>query len=325
MLDVLPPEQRAANTAASRYLATLTSAHSRRAMTSSLQIVARLVCRFPALKDLRGRPKHVDLAAVPWAGVTPELALSARAALAARYRPASANRHLAALRGVLSEAGALNEELRKATKRISGSNLPDARTLSLNDLGALLGACERDTRPVKRRAVERAQRPAGLRDAAVLALIFSGLRRAEVCSLDLDAYQAGARIVRVEKAKGLKVRDVPLHEGACCALDAWIAMRGREPGPLVQALNKGGKPTGRLSANAVYRICQDRAAEAGVEKFAPHDARRYAAGAVLDVGAELSLTALYLGHSDVRTTARYDRRGLTRLRRAVEATSWPGA
>lgn len=324
MLDVLPLEQRATNSAVDRYLATLTSANSRRAMTSSLQIVARLVCRFPALKDLKGRPKAVQLPAVPWSRVTPELALNARSALAAKYRPASSNRHLAALRGVLAEAGVLNEALRKATKRIAGTNLPSDRALSLNDLGALLGACAQDTRPVKRRATERTQRPAGARDAAVLALIFSGLRRAEVCALDVEAYQPGARVLRVV-GKGERVRDVPLHEGACRALDAWLAVRGREAGPLVQSLNKGGRITGRLSTNAVYRICQERAGEAGVQRFAPHDARRYAAGAVLDVGAELSLTASYLGHADVRTTARYDRRGFTRLRRAVEATAWPGA
>jgi integrase len=278
----------------------------------------------PSLRLIRtGKPTPVDLSAVPWSQITPELALAARAALGAKYRPASANRHLAALRGVLSEAGVLNEALRRATKRINGSNLPSARALSLNDLGALLSACERDTRPVKRRATERVQRPAGARDAAVLALIFSGLRRAEVCALNVDAYQPGARMLRVV-GKGEKARDVPLHEGACLALDGWLAMRGREAGPLMQSLNKGGRATGRLSENAVYKICQERAGEAGVERFAPHDARRYAAGAVLDVGAELSLTALYLGHADIRTTARYDRRGLTRLRRAVEATAWPG-
>lgn len=316
MLDVLPVEQRAANTAADRYLTSLTSDNSRRAMRQSLGIVARLVCRMPSIGK-------VVLSAVPWAAVTPELALKARAALAAKYRPASTNRHLAALRGVLAEAGALTEALRKATKRVNGTNLPSARALSLNDLGALLTACDRDTRPVKRRAKEREQRPAGARDAAVLALIFSGLRRAEVCALDVEAYQAGARVLRVV-GKGSKVRDVPLHEGACRALDAWLTVRGREAGPLVQGLNKGGRVVGRLSTNAVYRICQERAAEAGVLRFAPHDARRYAAGAVLDVGAELSLTAAYLGHADVRTTARYDRRGFTRLRHAVEATAWPG-
>ena len=54
------------------------------------------------LAELAGAPR--DALAYPWHRLRPEHTSALRAALAERFAPATANRHLAALRGVLREA-----------------------------------------------------------------------------------------------------------------------------------------------------------------------------------------------------------------------------
>jgi integrase len=54
-----------------------------------------------------------------------------------------------------------------------------------------------------------------------------------------------------------------------------------------------------------------------------HDFRRTVAGELLNVGEDISTVAQILGHADVRTTARYDRRPAEARRKAARKISVP--
>jgi hypothetical protein len=90
------------------YLARLTSPESRRAMAGSLEFLAeRLVDRGPATAEERRRRRQEQrlLAShIPWHRLRHAHTQALRSWLAEHCSPAAANRHLAALRGVLREA-----------------------------------------------------------------------------------------------------------------------------------------------------------------------------------------------------------------------------
>jgi hypothetical protein len=94
------------------YLARLTSPESRRAMAGSLEFLAeRLVDRGPATAEERRRRRQEQrlLAShIPWHRLRYAHTQALRSWLAEHCSPAAANRHLAALRGVLREAWRLS-------------------------------------------------------------------------------------------------------------------------------------------------------------------------------------------------------------------------
>jgi integrase len=136
-----------------------------------------------------------------------------------------------------------------------------------------------------------------------------GLRREEVTTLNVADYdgESGKLIVRGKRSK---VRTAYLVEGAMAALKDWLAVRGDQPGPLFLAVNKGGhlKHGRRLTPQAIYSLLARRAEHAEVESFTPHDLRRTFVSDLLDAGVDIVTVARMAGHSNVQTTARYDRR-----------------
>jgi site-specific recombinase XerD len=141
---------------------------------------------------------------------------------------------------------------------------------------------------------------AGLRDRALLELLYaSGLRVAECCSLDRDDVDRQQGTVRV-MGKGGKERVVPAGDAALQAVDAWLAVRGEERGPLFT--NSRG---GRLTTRSVHRIVKSRARAAGIDRrVTPHTLRHSFATHMLGEGADLRLIQELLGHSRLSTTQR---------------------
>lgn len=255
----------------------------------------------------------------PWGALRYQHTTAIRAALAARYAPATANKMLAALRRVLKEAWRLgqlpSEERDRACDlaSISGAALPAGRALSAGEFSALLAACAAD------------RRPAGVRDAALIAVLYSTLaRRSELVAFTLDDYDAREGTLRVAHGKGRKARLTYLAPGAHDALKVWLDVRGTAPGPLFLPLTKSGLATPRhLRPQTVAEVLTRRADQARVADCSPHDLRRTGIGDLLDAGADIATVQRLAGHADPATTARYDRRGERAKRRAAHLLHVP--
>ena len=274
---------------------------SRRTMAHALTVVAGLFGR------------TVD--EVHWESLRYQHTQAVRARLASALAPATVNKTLAALRGVLREAWRLGlmdaEDYHRAVDLpvLPGERLPRGRALARRELQRLFEACARD---------ESAN---GRRDAAVIAVMYGGgLRRSEVVALDLADYDPDACQLRVRDGKGRKDRIVYATSGVKLALAAWLAVRGDEKGPLFWPADGRSRPlvTRRMSDPAVRLLLQRRAKQARVRAFTPHDLRRSFISDLLDAGADMATVQRLAGHANVQTTSRYDRRGEEAKRRASE-------
>jgi len=275
------------------YLASL-SEGSRRAIFHALATIAELLTG--------GERNAFEL---DWSALRYQHSAAVRAQLITRYRPATVNKMLSALRQVLRHAWKLGlmsaEDFHRArdVANVPGEALPAGRDLGPGEIAALIAVCEDDPTP------------AGARDAAIVALMYAtGLRRASVVKLNLTDYDAATGALRVREAK--RHKEYLTHvaqDGAQRAVADWLVVRGDLPGALFWPINKGGRMLPRrMSAQAIYNLLEKRAREAGVTHFSPHDLRRTLAGDLLDAGADIVTVQKLLGHSSVETTARYDRR-----------------
>jgi len=262
--------------------------------------------------------RKCDALSFPWHMLRYQHTQAIRAALAGEYKPATANKILAALRGVLKECWRLEyvpaEDYHRAIdfRRVRGETLPRGRALTQGELRAIFSACALD------------DSPAGARDAALLGVLYgAGLRRSEIVELDLDDYRSETHEL-VVRGKGKKERMAYLPKGAAVALAVWVNARKAEPGPLFLPINKGGRILlRRMTAQAIYLTLLKRAQEARTSSFSPHDLRRTFVSDLLDAGADLATVQKLAGHSSSDTTRRYDRRGEETKRRAVELLHVP--
>lgn len=291
-------------TAPRAYLATHRSITGRAGMVSALNNIAAIVT------DGATR----DWQALDWTRLTPEAAQVIRAKLTGA--PATVNKSLSALRGVAMQLFSQRhisaddlQRIKNATKAVKGSRLASGRDAEAWEIAELIRTCAKDPTP------------AGIRDAAMIALAAkTGARREEIVSIELAnirQVEDGAEIKII--GKGDKERTLFVDAGAWRQLQDWLAIRGTEGSFLFCPINKGGRmnTSKGITTTSAHEMFVKRCKEAGVENLHWHDLRRTVAGELLDAGEDISTVASVLGHSDVRTTARYDRRPDREKRRAV--------
>lgn len=291
--------------AAAVYLASLSDG-SKRTMREALGTIAGIFGGLPA-------------EAFPWGELRIKHTQAIRAALIDKgFKHTTINKMLCALRGTLKAAWRLGqmtaEEYQQAVsiERVKGVTLPAGRNVAKGELAALMAVCEAD------------RTPAGARDAAMIAVMYStGMRRAEVTALSLPDYERDKGSLKV-RGKGNKERLVWLVGGAREALNDWLAIRGSQEGALFLPIRRGGDIVYRyLSHDAVYVMLRKRAYEAGIKALSPHDLRRTFVGDLLDAGADIATVQSMAGHESVNTTARYDRRPDATKRKAAELLHVP--
>ncbi len=281
---------------------------SQQTMRRNLDLIAHLLTQ--------GR---CDAYTLDWSQLRYHHTAAVRAVLVEQFAPSTVNQMLCALRRVLKEAkklklmsptdytDAVDIESVRVSKELRG------RALNKSEIAALM------------RVIKADLTPAGVRDAALLAILLgSGLRRTEVVSLDLSDFNPSTGAIKVRGGKGGKDRTVYLPSSGIRAVSAWLRVRGVKAGPLLYPVSKGHRVMlRRLTDQAVLYILQKRALDAGVDSFSPHDCRRTFISNLLDEGVDLVIVSQLAGHASPITTSKYDRRGEMAKRKAVELLQFP--
>jgi integrase/recombinase XerC len=167
-----------------------------------------------------------------------------------------------------------------------------------------------------------ADSPAGLRDRAILEVLYSsGLRVSELVGLNWSDIDTTLEVVRV-RGKGNKERIVPIGGKALAALERYRAqipflVAPKNRGALTLTTNPPiflNSRGGRLTTRSVDRLVSGYARECGIAlPTSPHALRHSFATHLLDAGADLRAIQELLGHSSLSTTQRYTHVNLDRL------------
>jgi integrase/recombinase XerC len=175
--------------------------------------------------------------------------------------------------------------------------------LTVDDVFRLLEAPPADT-------------PAGLRDRAMLEVVYStGIRVSELVGLDWADIDERLDVVRV-RGKGDKERIVPIGKKALGTLRAY---RERIPylcpknvrDERAVFLNRRGT---RLTTRSVARLMERYIRTSGIAtKATPHALRHSFATHLLSAGADLRSIQELLGHASLSTTQKYTHLNLDHL------------
>lgn len=300
--------------AAALYLSTLTTLPSRRGMQSPLNHAAKYIN--PKLTGTDAW-KNVD-----WNVLSAPLIRAILAAMPGS--PSTKRKALAALKGTARSAWEMGFLDAEAYQRIRGIKGPRGsgeiagRHIPDEEIDALIKICTSDPAA------------SGRRDAALIGIARAGgARRAELGALRMgDVHEENGRLRLNIRGKGNKSRFVYIEAPPVLqALKAWMALRQSEPNAaLFSCIRKGGFITAEsLSTAALDKILVKRVAQAGLSNLTWHDFRRTAADNLLDAGVDVFTVSKILGHSNVQTTAGYDRRDERAKIRAAGLLATPGA
>lgn len=194
-------------------------------------------------------------------------------------------------------------QVRRGLRRLVGAApRRQARPLQTDDVRAIITAIDRAN-------------PKGARDAAIILLGFaSALRRSELAALvvgDID-FQPGGIIVTVHRSKsdqdGEGQRVAVVHgqhavTDPVAAVDAWLELRGRDPGPLFTSLRRRTVSLDPISRQAIAIALRSRARDAGydAQRITPHSLRAGHATSAAVAGVALDRIAAQTRHKRLST------------------------
>lgn len=292
---------------------------SRESVKASLRTLLRLANR-PYATDR-------DLLDFPWHKLAYSDVATIRGLMLTRYAPATINRHLSALRGVLKESWLLGllpleewSRIRAGIEQVEGSYKLAGRMLTPEEQVRLVEVASK--RPGNK----------GVRDGAIIAVaLATGLRRFELASKLLIGSVQGDYFV--PESLGLNIlgkrnkpRLIPLT-WAAPYFTRWMALRlGAAPKQdepvfcrLARRPSFNRKAPGKIqhqqgiSPSGMGVIIDGIAEEAGVKDFSSHDLRRTYVSTLWDLNVDAKTIADLAGHDSIKTSQGYDRRNEKRL------------
>lgn len=210
------------------------------------------------------------------------------------------NYHLIALRGFLAylakrDIVSLSPEKIELPKVVR----KQVTFLDSQEIGRLLDAVPSD------------DKPAHLRDTAIIELLFSsGLRVSELVDLNRDHINTRRREFTV-RGKGQKDRAVFISLRAAEKIESYLAIRQDSLPALFLNYSRNSQTDTsgnyrRLSARSIQRMINKYARLAGITKHvSPHTMRHSYATNLLMNGADIRSVQTMLGHSDISTTQVY--------------------
>lgn len=263
--------------------------------------------------------EDINLEDIDWHLLQPEQVIALVAALRKDgYAPNTSSLYVNAVRGVMNEAWRMSlisqEHLLKmrTVKAAPGTRLSQGRNLRRTLIREMMDVCAADPRPQ------------GLRDAAVIGILYgSGMRKSESVNLDLAQINFDERSLRVI-GKGNKELIKYAPGWAFAKLQAWLEFRReqlkegeQDDSFLFNRIRRGSHITReRITKHAIYYIARQRGQQVGV-KIMPHDFRRSFITRVIEEH-DLSIAQKLAHHTNIQTTANYDVRDDNERRRAVE-------
>lgn len=301
------------------YKNALDSAESKATMTACLDRIARIV-----IEEEIGEPLPNDHlvtgAGRSWWLLRYEHTSRIRTLLLEKdWSPSHVNKHLSALRRVLKECQYLGlmtaDEYEAAAriKNVSAKREKAGRELNPDELASMLRVCE------------TVEGPAGVRDAALIGVLWcTGARREEVANIVLERYNAGSRALKIT-GKGNKERTVYIHPRVLPHVDAWLSLMGTRRGPMFRPVDRWGHVRdGAMSKRAIGMVVARVRARAGLPPLSTHDFRHTFIGDLLSKGVDLATVQALVGHASPVTTAAYDRRPEQVKQAAVDRLDYPG-
>ena len=223
----------------------------------------------------------------------------------AKAKPATVNRHLAALRRLCRWArgkGLIDDDPTEGVKGVEKERHLAPKSLNRNQVHALIRAT---------------QRYGNRRDVAIIQLLRNtGIRVSELANLrlsDLAISDRKGRII-VRWGKGGKYREIDLNADARQAISGYLEVR---PNVADDHLFIGQRGTG-LSARAIESLVTKYAGWAGLQGVTPHVLRHTFGKQLLDAGENLVTVATLMGHSRLDTTAIYTRPNAQDLGKALD-------
>jgi integrase/recombinase XerD len=230
------------------------------------------------------------------------------------------NARLAAIRSLFSYAALRCPEDAAVIQRVLAipgkrRDRADVTYLTPEETGALLAACDQETRT-------------GRRDHALLALAAqAGLRVSELTSLTCGSIHLGKGPHVRCTGKGRKTRDTPLLPATARILRTWLCERNGQPGdPLFPG--PAGQPLTRDAVARRVRLYHQQAGKdcppLAAKHVTPHTLRHTAAMRLLLAGVDATVIALWLGHESITSTQAYLHADMRQKQQAIAKTAPPG-
>jgi site-specific recombinase XerD len=146
-----------------------------------------------------------------------------------------------------------------------------------------------------------------LRHRTILMVLYAtGIRRAEICRLQVQDVDSARMMIHVRQGKGGKDRDIPLSQTLLAQLRIWWRSLPDKSRPWLFPSDQerlAGQP---MSDKTVWHACRFAALRAGITKpVHPHTLRHSFATHLVEAGTDLYTVMRLLGHADLSDTEVY--------------------